>query len=116
MRWVQLNRRWLYVAATGVLSCGLAILTVWGDKTSPVMATIGYSWLAACYAMALLHTVTASAGFVSRLLRWPPLMKLGTISYCIYLFHPLFVEGTRRFVHPYVNPVIGLGCQPEFWE
>jgi peptidoglycan/LPS O-acetylase OafA/YrhL len=113
MKWVRFSRHWFYVAMM-VLAAGLPVLTIWGDKTSSVMVTIGYSWLAAFYATILLHVVTVPKGMLSGLLQRRELMNLGTISYCVYLFHPLLVEGSRRVFLRYMSPSdwsgVAAGC------
>jgi peptidoglycan/LPS O-acetylase OafA/YrhL len=113
LKWVQLNRHWVYVVMV-VLAGGLPALTMWGDKTSPAMVTLGYTWLASLYAVVLLHVVTMPEGILSGFLRRPELVKLGTVSYCVYLFHPLLVEGSRRVLLRYMIPSdwsgVAAGC------
>ena len=57
---------------------------------SPLMATIGYSWLALTYLWLLLYGVLFTDSVVSSCLRWSWLRGLGNIAYGTYLFHLLF--------------------------
>lgn len=43
--------------------------------------------LALTIALTILHLVAAPRGFVSRVLSWTPLVKIGIVSYGIYLWH-----------------------------
>ena len=91
------SRRWLLRVASFALFAGLCWLTVTGaDLYSLPMAAIGYSCLAFFYASCLLLAVSREHGTVHRLLTNGMLMQLGTVAYCVYLFHLPVIEICRR--------------------
>jgi peptidoglycan/LPS O-acetylase OafA/YrhL len=57
--------------------------------SAPVMATVGYSWLAVLYFATLIACVAADAGPLRALTTAWPLRALGQVSYFVYLFHTL---------------------------
>jgi len=52
--------------------------------------SIGYTWLAILYLCILLYSLV-HGGWLSRVLRWQPLMHLGTLAYGVYLYHVLVI-------------------------
>ena len=103
---VRTARSWKFLLAhrtalcrlTGCLSLGLIVLTVWGDKTSTPMVTIGYSWLALFYTGCLLIAITRANVTIERMLCNRSLMQLGGLAYCTYLLHLPFMEASRRLL------------------
>ncbi len=70
------------------LFCGLPILLKYfPGPESQVTGVLGYSWLALFYVTLLFTVMVDSNGKLARIMRWRWLMKLGGISYCVYLIH-----------------------------
>ena len=70
------------------LFCGLPILLKYfPGPESQVTGVLGYSWLALFYVTLLFTVLVDSNGKLARIMRWRWLMKLGGISYCVYLIH-----------------------------
>jgi peptidoglycan/LPS O-acetylase OafA/YrhL len=55
--------------------------------SSPILDTVGLTWIACFYVCILLFALTRPAGWLSRILRNSSLGWLGTIAYGVYLFH-----------------------------
>jgi peptidoglycan/LPS O-acetylase OafA/YrhL len=70
------------VAITGTLRTWSNVGSYWA---------LGYSFVALMYAGALTIIVVKCPVWASRLLELPPLPQLGTLSFCIYLIHPLIL-------------------------
>jgi peptidoglycan/LPS O-acetylase OafA/YrhL len=51
------------------------------------MASVGYSWLALLYTVVLLLVLAAPHGPLAAVMRWPTLVRLGRVSYMVYLLH-----------------------------
>jgi peptidoglycan/LPS O-acetylase OafA/YrhL len=67
---------------------GLAFLTLRAANiTSPIMKSVGFTWLALFYVTILVFAVTRPDSMLSKILRWKWLCWLGTLAYGIYLFH-----------------------------
>jgi peptidoglycan/LPS O-acetylase OafA/YrhL len=85
--WLQNHTRTLY----GILLLffvGFAALTARSsDHDTLAMISIGYTWIAAFYASALLLILTSSSGILARIMRLAWLRELGRVSYCLYLIH-----------------------------
>jgi peptidoglycan/LPS O-acetylase OafA/YrhL len=78
---------WLVIAVAGA---GVAVASFRETYFSaPVMATVGYSWLAVLYFAALIACVAADAGPLRAVTTAWPLRALGQVSYFVYLFHTL---------------------------
>jgi peptidoglycan/LPS O-acetylase OafA/YrhL len=71
-----------------ILLLGLAFLTLraW-SMTSPLMKSIGFTWVALFYVAILLFVLTRPGSALSKALRMKWLCWLGTLAYGIYLFH-----------------------------
>lgn len=81
--------------AFAVLLLGTLFLLLRGpDYSSPLMSTLGYSWLALLYATTLLLSVIRPGNALSKILRLKWLGWLGSIAYGTYLFH----QGIQRIV------------------
>ena len=65
----------------------------WGSE-SLAMNTVGFSALAAFYCCLLLLAIAPRDNPFRALLRCKPLMKLGTLAYCVYLVHLPVLSGT----------------------
>ena len=72
-------------AAFVVLGCGVALLTL--SVMAKFMTSIGYTWIAAFYASLLLLVLVNPGRVERRIFRMPVLLKLGTISYAVYILH-----------------------------
>lgn len=89
--WTQHNavrmRRWLKNLYWGipVLFIALATNIAWN------MAAWGHTYLSLLYAVVLVHILLATGTQKVAWLRQPLLVRLGAISYSVYLFHPLFL-------------------------
>lgn len=69
-------------------ACGIPILLKyfpgpWVHFT----AVFGFSWLAFFYVTVLFAVLIDPNGTLARIMRWRWLMKLGGVSYCVYLIH-----------------------------
>jgi len=85
--WLTSHRRYCYAAFT-IFGVGILAWTV-------VYYNLGYGWMAAFYT-SLLVLVVANPGCVERrVFRSAVLVKLGTVAYAVYLFHP----GILRLCH-----------------
>lgn len=83
--WMASNRRSIYLAFS-LLGLGLVFHTFHGGRR--VLNTVGYSWLAAFYALLLL-LVVVNPGRIEKLCFGNfVLVRLGTIAYALYIFHP----------------------------
>ncbi len=65
----------------------------WGPYSFAI-STAGYSVLAAFYCCLLLLAISPRENPFRSLLRCGPLMKLGSVAYCVYLVHGLILNGT----------------------
>jgi peptidoglycan/LPS O-acetylase OafA/YrhL len=83
------HRRGAFAAAALVLAGGALAMMLLGhsEDHSPVMSTVGYSWLAAFYAVSLLLAVSSPSSLFARILRARWLRGMGDIAYGTYLLH-----------------------------
>jgi peptidoglycan/LPS O-acetylase OafA/YrhL len=68
-------------------------------------------WAVAAYVFGLLFFVTMyhDDGIYGRLMRTPVLQWMGSISYSFYLWHPIVMFATKRFLRSSLLPIIGEG-------
>jgi peptidoglycan/LPS O-acetylase OafA/YrhL len=86
---IQRNDRFFAVSIP-VLLLGIAFLALKApDIESPVMQSLGFTWLALFYVDVLLYSVTRPSSLISRALRVKWLGWLGGIAYGTYLLHLL---------------------------
>jgi peptidoglycan/LPS O-acetylase OafA/YrhL len=109
---VRQRRRWLFVtsnrgllwAALAVQAVLLGILTgMGGDPFSGRWLSIQYSVLACFYACLLLLVLSMPGSWLERLFTCKMIMRLGTVSYFVYLFHIPLIEVSRRLVGAYAR-------------
>ena len=81
--WLVANRRYL-VSVFLVLGAGVV---VWTFRDFPMMEWVGYAWMGAFYAALLTLLVVHPDGIPRMIFRNGLLVKVGTISYGLYLFH-----------------------------
>jgi peptidoglycan/LPS O-acetylase OafA/YrhL len=85
--WLLRHKRSLYFAG-GVLLAGAAACTLLNVTLfTPLMSSLGYTWLAALYLCLLLIAVAHPETAVGGALRLKPLRQLGEVAYGTYLFH-----------------------------
>jgi peptidoglycan/LPS O-acetylase OafA/YrhL len=106
--WLLGHRRLLSLALAFFLA-GLAFLG-WRSPNfaQPLMATVGFTWLALTYLSFLLYALLFPESWMSRCLRWGWLRGLGVIAYGTYLFHEFFLSLFFRRV-PWVGSWRDLG-------
>jgi peptidoglycan/LPS O-acetylase OafA/YrhL len=85
--WLESHRKQIYLAFS-FLSIGVcSLLFVRQPLTKPLFVSLGFSVLAAFYA-SLLVLVIVNPGRIERLaFGWNPLVRLGIISYAVYIIH-----------------------------
>ena len=88
--WLAARRRHLY-AAFLLLGCGLGLML----KYQRYVYTLGLTWIAAFYAVLLMLTVVNPGRIEKTFFGNPVLVKLGTVSYAVYIFH----HGINRLLH-----------------
>ena len=82
--WLGAHRRSIAIAFA-ILFAGVVVLT--GHHQGRLMNAVGYTWLAAFYAAALLLAVVNPGPATRALLRSRPLQELGALAYGVYLLH-----------------------------
>ena len=83
---------WIFLAA-GMLG----MIAVQLDRSDPSMQIAGYTWIAAFFAFTLLLATLNPPGALCRLLRARWLKPVATVSYAMYLFHPIVTAVVFRF-------------------
>lgn len=103
-RFLGTKRIWVRGVFFGLL-LGLVYITVRGYNPF-VMMTFGLSWVALFYTVALLGIVSSSRSGLQNLLSNRGLIILGTLSYCVYITHPLLQHAWRKvlFLAFKINP------------
>jgi peptidoglycan/LPS O-acetylase OafA/YrhL len=72
----------------GVLFAGVAFLWRWhSDPLLLLTRTVGYTWLAAFFAVTMLLGISRPASAVAVLARFSFFREMGNVSYCIYIIH-----------------------------
>jgi peptidoglycan/LPS O-acetylase OafA/YrhL len=66
--------------------------------------TAGFSVIALFYAAVMMFVLVCPESGAARAFRFQPLMRLGTISYCVYLIHGVVLLGVELLL----KPVLGL--------
>jgi peptidoglycan/LPS O-acetylase OafA/YrhL len=84
--WLMNRRRSVSIVFLMLLA-GIPPLNTGGVPVTLLWITIGYGWMSAFYATAMILALTPPRSFLSRALRWRWLTGLGRISYGVYLFH-----------------------------
>jgi peptidoglycan/LPS O-acetylase OafA/YrhL len=84
--WIQKRPRVLTGAAL-VLGASFLFMSHYLWSKNMPLHTVGFTVVALFYAALMLLVLANPEGLLSRALRYPALMKLGTISYCVYLIH-----------------------------
>lgn len=85
--WLEVHCAAVY-AMLGVLFAGVIALWKWVPESRMYgMETIGYTWLAAFFAVILLLVLVRREGSLARLARMRWLRELGRVSYCAYIIH-----------------------------
>jgi peptidoglycan/LPS O-acetylase OafA/YrhL len=104
---LRANRTSIYLVFL-FLMVGIVAWTLLGlDLTT----TIGFSWMAAFYASLMLLVLAKPGPLERRVFGCPPLVKLGTIAYAVYLFHSGILHLYHYFVFhdlPVVNSPLTL--------
>jgi len=87
-----LGKHKLVLSAIAILLLGVAYLG-WRAPypANPLMATVGFTWLALTYLAFLLYSLLFRDSWISICLRWGWLRGLGIIAYGTYLFHEFFL-------------------------
>jgi peptidoglycan/LPS O-acetylase OafA/YrhL len=71
-----------------ILSVGVAFLALRSaSAVSPLMAKVGFTWMALTYATFLVYALTCPSSRLSRALRFKWLGWLGAVAYGVYLLH-----------------------------
>jgi peptidoglycan/LPS O-acetylase OafA/YrhL len=86
-RWIGQNLAALRAILAALAAGALGLFFFSYGSITFGMQTIGFTWMAAFYAAALLLAVQNRAGWLAGFLRLPLLLELGTVSYCAYLIH-----------------------------
>jgi peptidoglycan/LPS O-acetylase OafA/YrhL len=84
--WLNTHRRMMY-AAFSVLGLGVLALLTTVSGGSFFFIAVGYSWLAAFYTVLLLLLVVKPGRAERIAFRSTPLVRLGIVSYAVYVFH-----------------------------
>jgi peptidoglycan/LPS O-acetylase OafA/YrhL len=75
------------IAMALLVGLTVVVLFHWTTQQSVVMATVGYTWVAAFYAVVLVLALTGRQGRLAGALRQRRLRSLGAIAYGTYLLH-----------------------------
>jgi peptidoglycan/LPS O-acetylase OafA/YrhL len=82
--WIKKHMRLLY-GLLGVLLVGMGVLSFKWYPGEP----LAFTWVALFYVCLLLIGVSEESGVVKKLLNLKPLIEVGVVAYCLYLFHQL---------------------------
>jgi peptidoglycan/LPS O-acetylase OafA/YrhL len=85
--WLQCRRKWM-CAFFWMLAAGFCLLILIRHPfTKPLFVALGFSLLAAFYAVSIALLVLQPGPVAKLIFRWKPLVRLGTISYAVYIIH-----------------------------
>jgi len=85
--WIGRRKHALHLLLA-LLAAGVFVLWLFAyGSATPGMQTVGFTWMAAFYAVLLLLAVERREGLLASILRSRVLRELGTVSYCVYLIH-----------------------------
>jgi peptidoglycan/LPS O-acetylase OafA/YrhL len=99
-KWLAGHRPTLYFSL-GVFLTGVIVLTTyWPSFHSIAMQSVGFSWIDIFFALLLLLTLINPAGSVAALARIGVLREVGSVSYCLYLIHPVVNLLCRAALQP----------------
>jgi len=85
--WLAAHTALLY-GLFAMLLAGVAYLWRWhSDPLKLLTQTVGYTWLAAFFAVSMLLTISRPASPLAFLARFRFFRELGGVSYCIYIIH-----------------------------
>jgi peptidoglycan/LPS O-acetylase OafA/YrhL len=91
-QWMQSHLRWLY-AILGLLFVGVAYLNLIGETQYGYTMTVwGYSCIDAFFLELMVLALMLPRGIWASVCRWPILIDLGGISYCVYIIHGAVYE------------------------
>jgi peptidoglycan/LPS O-acetylase OafA/YrhL len=71
---------------------------------NPVLHTVGFTIIGLFYASLMMLVLVRPTGVISRALSYGPLMRLGTISYCVYLIHGSVISIVDSLLRHWLNP------------
>jgi peptidoglycan/LPS O-acetylase OafA/YrhL len=98
--WIQAHLNGLY-GVLAVLAAGIGYLMIAGkSEYSYTMAVWGYSCVDLFFAGIVLLALIVPRGIWAAICRWPMLIGIGGISYCIYIIH----SPINRFCHFVLSP------------
>lgn len=91
--WAKLEAFRPVVRKSNLFLLALVPVFLIGLYSSPrsTMYYWGHSYLTLLYSVSLTTILLSNGGIVARILRSRPLRELGTISYSLYLFHPMII-------------------------
>ena len=102
--WLASHRRYVY-AAFAVFGSGI-LIWILGD------VSFGYTWMAGFYTSLLILAVVSPGRMERSIFRSFVLMRLGTVAYALYLFHP----GILRLYHFFFfGKLPSIHDFPTFW-
>lgn len=104
-RWVNVHgAALLLIFAAGL--AGVAALVHWYPAYNSIpMISVGYTWIAACYAIILILAIGSPAGAIARFTRMPWLREFGRVSYCFYLIHVVLRLILQILVGAWIGPI-----------
>ncbi len=89
---------------TGIFFVGMAILTAMSPSNDSLpMQSVGYTWIAAFYGLAIMSALAQPRGPIAVIARFRWLGEIGRVSYCLYVIHDALHVGGSYFLqklHP----------------
>jgi peptidoglycan/LPS O-acetylase OafA/YrhL len=83
------ERQSFIIAAVFLLLVAFALLTIWQPSQYSLTMTWGLSMLDALFTGVLILTLLAPSGTWGKICRWPFLIELGRVSFCLYVIHEI---------------------------